>query len=337
MQSEKKNCEKCGGSYSIEPEDFDFYARMNVPVPIICPECRFKRRAQFRNERMLYSRSCDRCEKSLISVYHKDSPYTVWCLDCFDADDWDAFQYGSPYDKTRTFFEQMDELLKRVPKKALGITGGSNNVNSEYTNTAANNKNCYLLFNTSYCEDSMYSRGLMRCRDTVDAYFGIEMEQCYEAVNVHKSSGVVFGHNVANCSDSWFLLSCTDCSNCFGCINLRHKNYHWFNEELSREEYERRLALVKGSYQKMREMRTQFEDFALQFPHRENNNMKSEDCTGDYLFSSNRLQDCYEITEGENSKYMFASKILKILMIRLAMGLEVNSCLTVPQRDMPIE
>ncbi|MBI4252847.1 hypothetical protein HY623_01545 [Candidatus Uhrbacteria bacterium] len=284
---------------------------MSVPVPRLCPDCRFKRRAQFRNERILYSRPCDKCKKSIISVYHEESPYTVYCLDCFDADDWDAFQYGTPYDSHRPFFEQMDELLKRVPKKALGITGGSNNINSDYTNTAANNKNCYLLFNTSYCEDTMYSRGLMRCRDTVDAYFGIDMERCYEAVNVHQSSGVIFGHNVTNCVDSWFLLSCTDCINCFGCVNLRHKSYHWFNEELTKNEYEKRLAEVKGSCQKLNEMRKKFEEFALQFPHRENNNMKSEDCTGDYLFSSTALRDCYEITEGENCKYMFASKNIK--------------------------
>ncbi|MBI4599412.1 hypothetical protein HY732_00645 [Candidatus Uhrbacteria bacterium] len=311
MDSKTKQCTACNAHYQIEPEDLEFYQKMNVPVPRLCPDCRFKRRAQFRNERILYSRTCDKCHKNIISVYHEESPYTVYCLECFDADDWDAFQYGARYDASRPFFEQMDELLKRVPKKALLITGGDNNVNSDYTNVAANNKNCYLLFNTAYCEDSMYSRGIKGCRDTVDAYFGIEMERCYEAVNVHKSSGVIFGHNVTNCVDSWFLLSCTDCINCFGCVNLRHKSYHWFNEELSKDDYEKRLTHVKGSYQRMNEMRKKFEAFALQFPHRENNNMKSEDCTGDYLFSSTALRDCYEITEGENCKYMFASKNIK--------------------------
>ncbi len=58
-------------------------------------------------------------------------------------------------------------------------------------------------------------------------------------------------------------------------------------------------------------MRKKFDEFVLKFPHRENNNLKSEDCTGDYLFSSKGLRDCYEITEGENCKYMFASKNIK--------------------------
>jgi len=35
----------------------------------------------------------------------------------------------------------MGELLKRVPKKSLGITGGSTNINSDYTNAAGYNKN----------------------------------------------------------------------------------------------------------------------------------------------------------------------------------------------------
>lgn len=309
--SEVRTCSTCSSSYSIEPEDFEFYEKMGAPAPILCPDCRFKRRAQFRNERILYSRTCDLCKKSIISVHHTSSPYTVYCLDCFDGDAWDPQSYGLEYNPDRPFFEQMGELLVKVPKKALGITGGSNNINSEYTNTAANNKNCYLLFNTSNCEDTMYSRGLKDCRDSVDAYFGIGMERCYEAVNVQQSSGVVFGHNVTNCVDSWFLKNCVDCMNCFGCVNLRHKSYHWFNEPLSKDEYEARLKDVRGSYGKMSEERKKFEDFCLQFPHRENNNMKSEDCTGDYLFSSKGLRDCYEITEGENCKYMFASKVIK--------------------------
>ena len=68
--SEKRECKKCTNSYSIELGDFDFYARMKVPAPILCPDCRFKRRAQFRNERILYSRSCDLCKKTIISIYH---------------------------------------------------------------------------------------------------------------------------------------------------------------------------------------------------------------------------------------------------------------------------
>lgn len=308
---EQRQCGTCSEKYSIEPEDFEFYDKMGAPAPLICPECRFKRRAQFRNERILYSRTCDKCKKSIISVHHASSPFTVYCLDCFDGDDWDPKSYALDYDESRPFFDQMGELLVRVPKKSLGITGGSNNVNSDYTNTAANNKNCYLLFNTSNCEDTMYSRGLKDCRDTVDAYFGVNMERCYEAVNVQQSSGVVFGHNVTSCVDSWFLMNCVSCMNCFACINLRHKSYCWFNEQLTKDEYENRLSEVRGSYKKMDEMRQKFNEFVLQFPHRENNNIKSEDCTGDYLFSSKGLRDCYEITEGENCKYMFSSKVIK--------------------------
>jgi len=309
--AEQRSCKKCKGTFQIEPEDFEFYLRMNAPAPLLCPDCRFKQRAQFRNERILYTSTCALCKKSIISTYHPASPYTVYCLECFDGDGWDPLSYGSAYDAGRPFFDQMGELLLRVPKKALGITGGSNNINSDYTNTAANNKNCYLLFNTSNCEDTMYSRGLKDCRDTIDAYFGIGMERCYEAVNVQQSSGVVFGHNVTNCVDSWFLLNCTDCMNCFGCVNLRHKNYCWFNEQLSKNEYDVRLNEVFGSYKKIIEMQKKFQDFSLSFPRRENNNMKSEDCTGDYLFSSKGLRDCYEITEGENCKYMFSSKVIK--------------------------
>ena len=306
---ENRQCKACAENYTIEPEDFEFYEKMNAVPPYLCPHCRFKRRCQFRNERTLYNRTCDKCHTSILSMFCDSSPYTVYCLSCYDSDDWDPKSYACEYDAERPFFEQFDELLKKVPKKALGITG--TNVNSDYTNMTSFNKNCYLLSNASYCEVSLYSRGIKDCRDTVDAYFGVNMERCYDVVNVNQSAGVAYGQNATSCIDSWFLLNCADCVSCFGCVNLRHKNYCWFNEQLTKEEYGQRLADVSGSYKKIEEMRKKFEEFALTFPRRENNNLKSEDCTGDYLVSSKGLRECFEVHDGENSKYMFSSKFIK--------------------------
>ncbi len=70
MKKETKNCQNCKKDFVIEPEDFNFYEKMKVPAPKICPDCRFKRRAIFRNETILYSgRQCGLCGKGIISIY----------------------------------------------------------------------------------------------------------------------------------------------------------------------------------------------------------------------------------------------------------------------------
>ena len=312
MQNEIRNCQNCRNEFTIEPDDFAFYEKMGVPPPGICPGCRFKRRNVFRNERTLYNRKCDLCGTSIVSMYHPKSPYTVYCVPCWDSDKWDPYSYAQEYRRDRSFFEQLGELFRRVPKKALYVTSTAGPIiNSDYINTAGGAKNCYLIFNSGLNEDSMYSRGLRSCKDTVDAYFGVKLESCYETVNVQQSSRVMFGQNVVGGLNSIFMRDSSGCTDCFGCVNLRHKTHHFFNESLSKEEYERRVGEIMGSYAKMEEYRKKFEEFSLRFPRRENNNLKSSGCTGDYIFESKNVTNSFEVTNSEDCRECFSVSFAK--------------------------
>ena len=85
-EKETKQCQNCKKDFTIEPEDFAFYEKMKVPVPKICPKCRFIRRGLFRNESTLYNSKCALCGKNIITMYNPKSPYTVYCLECYDSD-----------------------------------------------------------------------------------------------------------------------------------------------------------------------------------------------------------------------------------------------------------
>ena len=39
MQSETKTCQNCKQDFIIESEDFNFYEKIKVPAPTLCPEC----------------------------------------------------------------------------------------------------------------------------------------------------------------------------------------------------------------------------------------------------------------------------------------------------------
>jgi hypothetical protein len=80
MKNETKQCNKCKQDFILEEDDFSFYEKMKVPVPSICPDCRFKIRAIWRNEMCLYTgRKCELCNKDVISMYSPKSPYRIYC------------------------------------------------------------------------------------------------------------------------------------------------------------------------------------------------------------------------------------------------------------------
>ena len=180
-QTELKKCQNCQKDFSIEPEDFTFYEKIKVPPPTWCYECRMKQLLIWRNDRSLYKRKCDLCDKTIITIYHPDSPYTIYCCDCYRSDKWDAYSYGRNYNFNRPFFDQLKELFLRVPKEAVNNSGV--NSNSEYVNHATDNSNCYLIFNSGNNENCLYSSGIRKCRDVADVHYGENLEQCYEIVN----------------------------------------------------------------------------------------------------------------------------------------------------------
>ncbi|OGI85883.1 hypothetical protein A3A01_01095 [Candidatus Nomurabacteria bacterium RIFCSPLOWO2_01_FULL_39_17] len=313
MPSVKQKCKKCEQIFVLDSDDLGFYEKMEVPNPRVCPDCRFKMRALFRNETTLYSgRQCGLCGKNIVSMYNPKSPYIVYCHDCYQSDKWDSFSYAKEYDFHRSFFEQLKELLFLVPKATTYRSIGSGpNINSDYVNMAGGLKNCYMVFNTGPSEEVLYSRGIRDSRDCVDIYFGVNNERCYECVNIHQSSGILWSKNINGSVDSSFVLNCRGIMNCFGCVNLNNKTHYFLNEPITPEEYNNKVAEILGSYEKTQEFKKKFEKFSLNFPRRENNNFKNVNSTGEYLSECNNVHHSFEIVKADNCKYIFSSKGVK--------------------------
>ncbi len=331
MNQETKNCQNCKNDFTIEPDDFSFYEKMKVPAPNICPDCRFKMKALFRNETTLYSgRKCELCLKSIVTMYNPKSPYKVYCHECFYSDKWNPMDYKLDFNFEKPFLDQFKELLESVPKITTYATSGDGpNINSEYINMASGCKNCYLVFNTSPAEELMYSRGVRQGNFSSDIYFGTSFENSYESINIQQSSGIIFGQNIISCVDCAFLYNCSGLINCFGCVNLRNKSNYFLNEQLSPEDYKIKINEIIGSYEKMEAFKKEFESLKQKFPHRENNNLKTLNSTGDYLFECKNVRDSFEITNGEDCRYLFASKSIKDSMGTIGYGTKSERLLEV--------
>jgi len=312
MEQETKICKNCQKEFVIDSDDFSFYEKMKVPAPVNCPMCRFQWRALWRNEMHLYSRKCQLCGKSIVAMYHPESPYTVYCQDCWLSDKWDPTDYTKDYDSSRSFFDQMGELLVKVPKAGTFASSDVGPVvNSEYANFGGALKDCYLVFNSGNLENCAYSRGLTYCNDVFDSYYGEKIQGGYENINTSNSAGVIWSQNVNECVSCWYMYGCSGCQNCFGCVNLRNKTNYILNQPYSKEEYENKITNIKGSYGKMEEFKKSFEKLVLELPHRENNNLKSINSFGEYIVESKNCRNCFEAITCEDSSYLFSNKYVK--------------------------
>lgn len=301
---ENKNCQNCKKDFVIDERDALYYKKINVPHPTWCPQCRIERRLSTHNVWSVYWRNCAKCDKRTLSMYNKDIPISVFCNDCWWADDWDGTEYGVDYDPSRPFFEQVYELSRKTPWVAQEVIAPSM-VNSEYCNGASYLRNCYLTFWADYCENITHSSIILNFKDSSDCMRARESELCYESIGINKSYNTFFSEECEACNNVWFSRNCYNCTNCVGCANLRGESYCIFNKKYSKEEYMEKLKEMKlDTRDGLADMKSQAKAFWLTLPYRAyTGNSMNLNVTGEYVFESKNSQDLYLCTSTEESRY----------------------------------
>ncbi len=293
-------CRNCANDFAVETDDLLFYEKIDVPLPTLCPDCRYQRRIANRNEWELYRRNCSKCQAGMVSIYNPEYPGPVYCLKCFWSDEWDALTYGADFDLSRPFFEQFRELRFRTPKVTVAHFRC---VGSDYTNQSQDLKNCYLCFAGDASEDCMFGSWYFHCRECVDGSMLHSCELLYDALNCTNCSRSAYLENCADCFESLFLKDCKGCSNCFGCVGLRNKSYYWHNEELSKEEYQSRLNAFVRSRHNINEEQKNLAALALTVPTKYYQGMKIINSTGAYLQNTKNTRYAFNAGDAEDSSY----------------------------------
>ncbi len=302
MEKQTKKCQNCKKDFTIEPEDFAFYERFKVPVPTFCPQCRMIFRLNWRNERTLYWRKCDLCGEKILAIYDKDAPFPVYCNKCWYSDKWDPMKYGQDYDFKSPFFEQLRELKNRVPHLNLNVL---NNKNCPYVNQVWNSKDIYMSFDVGYAENVMYSKACHFLKDSVDCTYSKKIELCYECINTKDSSRSIGLLNCQDCLDSYFLKNCRNCTHCILCVNLRNKKYHILNKPYSKEEFEKlKEEYIDGSFSKYEKARELFAELLNKSIHKENENLRAINCTGNYIWESKNCKHSFNVFRSEDCKFV---------------------------------
>ena len=303
MEAQKKICQNCKQDFVIEPEDFNFYEKIKVPPPTFCPECRLQRRMAWRNERTLHRNKCGKTGKSLISCFSAESPFTVYERDIWWGDEWDPTNYGMEYNFSQPFFTQFRELLEKVPHPNLFI---GKCVDTFYGNYIGEFRNSYLV-SASWAGDNIaYGSRCNNCKDCMDMFTVKDCEFSYDDVSSSKCYETFFSHNADSCTSSCFLYDCRNCINCFGCTSLRNKSNCMWNEQFTKEEYDKKLKeLDIGSFENFKTAQQKFEKLKLNAIRRFANIVNSVNVSGDDIFHANNCHYCFAISdEMKDCKYM---------------------------------
>ncbi len=300
-----KICKRCKAQFPVTEKDKNFYKKVGVPAPTLCPQCRMRRRFTFRNERHLYHRKCDLSGKQIVSMYSPDKSVKVYDQKEWWSDKYDPLQYGRDFDFNRSFFEQFAELFREVPRINLN---SKEHENSEFCNFSVFNKNCYLCFTAAYNHDCCYSNRMLNCTDCFDSSNVTECEFCYEVVDSTKCYGSAYLQNCTNCSDCFLGYDLKGCRNCFACFSLANKEYCIGNKQYKREEYEKIVAEYMNNFQAVKEGYIQHLKKAVR---KYVNGVSNENASGDNISNCKDSQECFEAKELQDCSYIAGASKLK--------------------------
>ena len=235
-------------------------------------------------------------------MYAADSPFPVYCHDCFFNDRWNPLEFGQPYRDGVPFFEQLKVLLDVTPR--LSIINKQTE-NSEYSNYSFANKNCYLTFGSHYEEDCLYGAYSTKNKDCVDCLWIYGSELLYECLFSKNCNRSLFLDHCADCTDCAFSIDLKGCMHCLFCSNLNHKKYCIFNEQLTKEQYEQKLKELRldtwAGLQKARRIFS--EEMPKRFPVRAFYQIQSENCEGNMIVQCKDLRRCHFSTLCEDCAY----------------------------------
>lgn len=299
--SKSAYCEK---NFKVTEEDIKFYHKLRVPPPALCPSCRRMRRLGFGLILRFYKQQCQapNHKESVISVVSPGTNLKIYDWDYYRKYEWEPLSYAVSPNKSRPFFDVLLDLRRNVPQPA--IVRDPANIDSDYTINGRYLKHGYFVSGGWNSERIYYSVTTKRAQDCMDCYFIDNTTYCYENTfsrNLNTSDFIYFSNDCYSCR---FMYDSKNCNNCFGCVNLRNRTYCFFNEQLTKDEYEKRLASIDlGNRSVLLNMQERFWKLVKSSPIRATRNEHVLNVLGNHITESRNCYESYVAEKCENIRF----------------------------------
>lgn len=264
-----KNCYLCNGG-CWDNEDCAYGIRVNS-----CKEC-VENRMLTNSElclRCLFGENLYKCAYCHQCFNSRDCYFSVnligcdHCVFCSNLNNKKYYAYNKPCSKEE--FEKITERMKSHD--------GLKKLEAEYRKMLESA--IYPPTTKKNCEDSTGDY-IHDCKNAIETYDGWDLENvkyffigedCRDAMDVTSagmqgsqllyecmSTGVgafncLFGHGNWTARENLYCDTVMSCSNCFGCTNLKHKQYCVLNKQYTKDEYEKLVTRIIEHMQKTNE------------------------------------------------------------------------------------
>lgn len=199
-----------------------------------------------------------------------------------------------------SFLYDFRKLQLSQPRIALQF---SQSENSDYTNYAFKNKNCYLVFGSHYNEDCYYLQYSYENKDCADCDRTDKSELCYECTFCSNLYNCNFLFNCFTCSDSEYGFDLVNCRNCFLCAGLRNAEYHIQNKPVPKEKYFDEVRKLKKAYS-IKQLLSELQKLRFTIPHINVIQKNCENCLGTFLENCKNLIFCTHANYAEDCIYL---------------------------------
>lgn len=234
-----RTCPETGEVFELTEDMYEMYKRLGVPLPKNAPAARLRRlRAYMGGIELFRKKNSDGYD--LISMYDPESPVDIVSPEFWFSDEFDALKYGTKFLSHESFFSQWHTFYPRVPRQSIITDPESENCTWCLYDLAF--KDCYATFGGVSCNRIMYGDMCISSEHSIDVANMTQSEWSYACVSCFQCSHAYYS---AFCGSSFNISFCFDSRNisdCFGCVNITNKKYCFFNKQLTKEEYMKRVA-----------------------------------------------------------------------------------------------
>ncbi len=227
----------------------------------------------------LYTTESERCYECIESTKCHSCTYLIECNNCTDCHFsallnacTDCFGcvglthkkyciFNKQYTKEE-YLKKVEELKKEDPEKQLAQMfeikkqiphPSSQQVNAEncpYGNYIYDSKNSYWCFNSYYIENCGYNIFSGYAKNCWDVFcFGdskATSELCYEHFYTSWCYNCAFLSYSFTCTNCHYGTQLKNCTDCFGCVGLTNKKYCILNNQLTKDQYQKAVNVIKN-------------------------------------------------------------------------------------------
>jgi hypothetical protein len=296
----ERTCQMTGETWDMDEEEISWYKKFNVPPSVFSPKARMYHMSAFYTVYQWWWNKHFDTGKPVLSYVHPASEIQV--LPDKEWFDRDFSGTNLEYNTDKPLLDLLRDLQLSIPVNATRNTVEPEN---SIATISIGDQNSFFV-SGSKSKDSMY---LVNCEDAeecVDCTDSVKITESYHCLvsnRLHRCKYIRDSHDLINCS---FMFDCRNCEFCFGASNKRNKKYLFWDEQLTKDEWEKRVSEIDlGDRQVLNQMVARFDKMINDAVWPENFNVGSEDSVGEYLINCSNNKFCSLGRDGHNNYYSY--------------------------------